>query len=91
MAAETGGSNSTESREIIDVTSEPEEATSGDVERKKRSVIWGYFVINKENKSKVICLTCNEEVSRGGLVQSILTPLIFTSTCKVMISNSKNL
>ena len=37
-----------------------------DSERKKRSVIWGYFVVRKEDKSKAVCMTCNEVVSQGG-------------------------
>ena len=32
---------------------------------RKESVIWGYFVIRKEDKSKAVCMTCNKVVSRG--------------------------
>ena len=63
MATEASSSTT----EMIDETGEvtTSEATS-DAERKKRSVIWGYFFIHKEDKSKAICMTCNEVVSRGG-------------------------
>ena len=37
-----------------------------DADRKKRSVIWRYFVVQKEDKSKAICMTCNKVISRGG-------------------------
>ena len=37
-----------------------------DVERKKRSVNWGYFIVRNEEKNKAVCITCNEMVSRSG-------------------------
>ena len=44
------------------MTSEP----TLDEEAKKRSVIWEYFVVHKEDKSKAICMTSNKVVSRDG-------------------------
>ena len=35
-------------------------------ERKKRSTIWSFFVIDTEDKTKAVCLTCKEKVPRGG-------------------------
>ena len=63
MATETSSSATEMINETEEVTTS--EATS-DAERKKRSVIWGYFVVRKEDKSKAVCMTCNEVVSRGG-------------------------
>ena len=39
---------------------------SDTLERKKRSAIWSFFVVDKEDKSKAVCLTCEEKISRGG-------------------------
>ena len=41
-------------------------STIDTVERKKKSVLWTFFSVYKEDKSKAICLTCSEKVSRGG-------------------------
>ena len=78
--------------EIIEETEEVTTSeVSSDAKRKKRSLIWGYFVIHKEDKGTAIRLTCNEVVSRGGNnPQSISTPLIYSSTCKVMAKNTKS-
>ena len=44
-----------------------EEASGSDsLERKKRSTIWSFFVIDNEDKKKAVCLTCKEKVSCGG-------------------------
>ena len=45
-----------------------EEASSQDrgYERKKRSTIWSFFVVDNDDKAKAVCLTCKEKVSRGG-------------------------
>ena len=44
-----------------------EEASGSDsLEQKKRSTIWSFFVIDNEDKTKVVCLTCKGKVSRGG-------------------------
>ena len=45
-----------------------EEASGGSdtPERKKRSAIWSFFVVDKEDKSKAVCPTCEEKISRGG-------------------------
>ena len=55
---------------VTEMINETEEVTTSestlDTERKKRSVIWGYFVVRKEDKSKAVCMTCNEVVSRSG-------------------------
>ena len=32
-------------------------STSDIVERKKKSVIWSFFTVHKEDKSKAVCLT----------------------------------
>jgi len=45
--------------------SETEEVTTSD-KRKKRSVIWGYFAVEQDDKSKAVCMTCSEAISRGG-------------------------
>ena len=44
-----------------------EEASSqdGGHERKKRSTIWSFFVVDSDDKAKSVCLTCKEKVSRG--------------------------
>ena len=63
MATEESSSTTEMNDETEEVTNS--EATT-DAERKKRSVIWGYFVVRNEDKSKAICMTCNEVVSRGG-------------------------
>ena len=51
--------------EVGNETIEEPEAITGDG-RKKKSVTWILFAIHEEDKSKTICLTCNEKVSRGG-------------------------
>ena len=35
-------------------------------EQKKVSGIWMFFVVDKSDKTKAICLNCKEKVSRGG-------------------------
>ena len=35
-------------------------STIDTIERKKKSVIWTFFSVHKEDKSKAICLTCSE-------------------------------
>ena len=35
-------------------------STIDTIERKKKSVIWTFFSVHMENKSKAICLTCSE-------------------------------
>ena len=62
MATETSSSTTEMINETEEVT--VSEATS-DAERKKRSVIWGYFAVHKEDKSKAVCMTCNEVVLQG--------------------------
>ena len=34
--------------------------------KERRNLSYGFFAVHKEDKSKAICLTCNEKVSRGG-------------------------
>ena len=41
-------------------------SASESLERKKRSTIWSFFVVDKEDKTKAVCLTCSEKVPRGG-------------------------
>ena len=41
-------------------------STIDTVEWKKKSVMWTFFSVHKEEKSKVIRLTCSEQVSWGG-------------------------
>ena len=48
------------------ITGDEDCLTSEAIERKKKSVIWMFFSVHKEDKSKAICLTCKEKVSRGG-------------------------
>ena len=48
------------------ITGDENYLTSEAIERKKKSVIWMFFSVDKEDKSKAICLTCKEKVSRGG-------------------------
>lgn len=35
-------------------------------ERKKRSTIWSFFSVDKSDKTKAVCLTCKQLISRGG-------------------------
>ena len=48
------------------ITGDEDCLTSEAIERKKKSVIWMFFSVHKEDKSKAICLTCKEKVSQGG-------------------------
>ena len=57
MAAEAS-SRATET--INDTEKVTRSEVTSDAERKKGSVIWGYFVVRKEDKSKAVCMTCNE-------------------------------
>ena len=34
--------------------------------RERKNLLYGCFSVHKEDKSKAICLTCKEKVSRGG-------------------------
>ena len=40
-------------------------STIDTVERNKKSAIWTFFSVHKEDKSKAICLTCSKKVSQG--------------------------
>ena len=48
------------------ITGDKGYSTSDIVERKKKLVKWSVFTVHKEEKSKAVCLTCNEKVSLGG-------------------------
>ena len=60
-------------------------STSDIVERKKKSVIWIFFAVNKEDKSTAICLTCNEKVSQGGSYSSIAIGQVKTDNHAISI------
>ena len=66
MATEVGNEIFEEADRTEVITEDGGCSTSDIVERRKKSVIWIFFAVNKEDKSKAICLTCNEKVSRGG-------------------------
>ena len=67
MATEARVSSEDEREEDNDAIVIDEPSTSGFVrERKKMSGIWMFFVIDKSDKTKAICLTCQEKVSRVG-------------------------
>ena len=66
MATEVGNETVEETEETKAITGDGGCSTSDIVEGKKKSVIWIFFVVHKEDKSKVMCLTCNEKVSQGG-------------------------
>ena len=66
MATEVGNETVEETEETEAITGDGGCSTSDIVERKKKSIIWIFFAIHKEDKSKAICLTCKEKMSRGG-------------------------
>jgi len=67
MAVQDSDSSGVSSSAASETTSEAtgineiktSEDTVLDDERKKCSVIFGYVVVRKEDKSKAICMTCN--------------------------------
>ena len=43
---------------------------------KKRSQIWDYFTLDKEEEKFAVCKDCEERVSREGASVKTITPLI---------------
>lgn len=65
-----------------------EDCSMGDtVERKKKSVIWIFFAVHKEDKSKAICLACNEKVSQGGSNPKNFNTTNLRNTCRVTVTS----
>ena len=91
MATELGeGVEDTTRDNTRTITGDEDCLTSEVIERKKKSVIWMFFSVHKEDKSKAICLTCKEKVSRVGAIPRILIQLTFENTCRVIATSIRN-
>ena len=67
-----------------------EEASSSDsLERKKRSMIWSFFVIDNEDKTKAVCLTCKEKSHVAANIPSPSTPATSVNILKAMKTSSR--